>query len=356
MRDRVTLVAAVGAALAALVAAGPAAADVRLDRVVGSFVQPVAVTAPAGDRRLFVVERPGRIRIVDGGVVRRTPFLDIRSRVTYNANVQADHGGLLSLAFAPDYRTSGRFYVFSSAPGAWLRVDEYRRSARSPDRALPGSRRTVFEVRRRATTDLGGQIAFGPDRRLYVGLGTQDEPSLGQDRDSPYGKLIALRPERPGARPAIVALGLRTPWRFSFDRRTGAFSVADVGLSRWEEIDHVPFAELPGANFGWPVVEGPAGRAQPGFVGPVLWYPHPRFCAIIGGHVVRGPGAGALEGRYLYGDLCSGVIRSALFDGRRPAPNRREGELHFLVSFGVDGLGRSYAVSLNGGVYRLTAR
>ena len=205
----------------------------------------------------------------------------------------------------------------------------------------------------------GGQLQFGRDGRLYVSTGMGDEPAASQDPADPRGKLLRIDPSDPDAEPELVALGLRNPWRFSFDRTTGLLLVGDVGGSKREEVDILDPAAPGPVNFGWPFAEG--GRTEPGAPSglrpPAIAHAHgPRWCSIVGGYVVRGRGPRTLRGRYLYGDVCSGDLWSARLDrGALRRPRRLGVRIPYLVSFGEDARGRIYAVSLNGAVWRLKA-
>ena len=362
------------AALAAVVLPTTPASAAEL-RQIGRFSQPVYVTAPPGQAaRVFVVERGGRIVVVRHGRRLSRPFLDIRGLVRFfdRKRIERDQGGLLSIAFPPDYRRSGRFYVMYTTRRE-IRIEEFRRSPRSPDRALRSSRRRLLTVPRRTRNDLGGQLQFVPGGMLYAGFGYGREAASAQDLSVLTGKLVRIDPRReggrpylipadnpfvlrPGARPEIWASGLRVPWRFSFDR--GRLVIGDVGEQRFEELDLVRGGA--GANFGWPVFEGRTrlGPGDPeGLVEPVLVGEHPkRGCtAIIGGYVVRDRSLRGLYGRYLYGDLCELRLRSVRLSTPRARGDRAEPlRVPFpLVSFGEDGRGRVYAISLSGPVYRL---
>jgi glucose/arabinose dehydrogenase len=228
----------------------------------------------------------------------------------------------------------------------------------------------------------GGQLQFGPDGLLYVGLGdggSEGDPErVGQDLSSPLAKILRIDPRprggapysvpasnpfagRPGARPETFAYGLRNPWRFSFDRRTGALWIGDVGQSRFEEVDAVPLAGADGADFGWSAREGDArfntDQHAPGAVEPVLTYTHDDGCSVTGGYVVRDPSLPRLRGRYVYGDYCAGELRSFVARPGRPARDDRPLGPHVdaLSSFGEDSAGHVYVTSLEGPVYRLAA-
>ncbi len=367
--------------LASAAAAPGAEAALRFDPV-ARFQAPVYVTAPRGDaRRAFVVERSGRVRILRGGRKLRRPFLDIRRSVRFlnRGDVTSDQGGLLSIAFAPGYRRTGRFYAFYTHTDRTIHVDEFRRSRRDPNRAPRTSGRTVLRVPRTSGVDLGGQLQFGPDGLLYVGVGYGGDAAYSADLSRLEGKILRIDPRatsarryrvppsnpfvrRSGARPEIYAYGLRNPYRFSFDRRTGDLAIADPGESRIEEIDFVRRGAGAGANFGWPFFEGRLRTRPgpaPGALFPVLEKRHPLGgCrAVIGGYVIRAPDLGRAHGRYLYAELCTGRVRTARLRRPRAVGDRDEGlRVNALVSFGEDGVGRLYAVSLTGRVFRVVPR
>lgn len=356
-----------------------AASGVRLVRV-GSFRSPVHVTAPKGDkRRLYVVEQDGTIRVIRRGKRLGTPFLDIRSIVTAGGEQ-----GLLSMAFAPDYANTRRFYVNYSDKAGDQRVVEYR--AATPDRAIRASARTVLTYPGVEPNHNGGLLVFGPDRLLYIGTGdgggaNDQHGSRGnaQDLGSLLGKLLRVNPRRSGsrpysvpasnpfvgrsgARPEVYSYGLRNPWRFSFDRSTGDLVIGDVGQNAIEEIDFATRGKASGANYGWRPLEGTRrnfDEPAPGAVAPVLELSHDSGnCSVTGGYVVRDGAVSALNGRYVYADLCRGELRSVKLsagsaggDAAVPGVDKIEQP----SSFGEDGSGRVYVVSLSGPVYRLAA-
>jgi glucose/arabinose dehydrogenase len=336
----------------ASVAAAAHAADVRLKRI-GSFNEPVYVTGlPGVPRKLAVVERYGRIRVVRAG--RRSGILaDLRSRVRVDdPRETVDQRGLFSVAFPKDYRRSGRFYVQYVNRAGRLRVDELRRGRSGV--------RLILDLGAVSTQHHGGQLQFGPDGMLYVSTGMNDEPAASQDPASPAGKILRVdvRAAQPVAE--VYALGLRNPWRFSFDRRTGALFIGDVGEGHAEEIDVIPAGTAPGTNFGWPAFEGRRRRdaAGPATASlPALTLKHANhWCAVTGGYVVR-DGDLPLFGRYVYGDLCSGKLFSARPRGGRLVDSRPVHlELPYVVSFGEDTAGHLYGVSFAGNVYRFIRR
>jgi glucose/arabinose dehydrogenase len=354
---------------------GEGRGGVRLSKL-GEFDQPLYVTQPPGERRdLYVVEKGGRVVLLDNGEARAQPFLDLRGEVSTGFEQ-----GLLSLAFAPDYERSGRLFVDFTDTEGDTRIQGFRRDADDPGVVDPASRRELLSIEQPFQNHNGGLVLFGPDERLYIGTGDGggggDAMRNGQDLSTLLGKVLRIDPrpaegrpyripasnpfvDEPGARGEIYSYGLRNPWRFSFDRAGGALSIGDVGQASLEEIDLVPRARGRGANFGWSAFEGNErlndDQDAPGHVPPVLSYPIDGACAVTGGYVVRDTSLRSLYGRYLYGDFCEGELRS--FTSRPGAEATDDRPLGVgvpqLSSFGEDSRGRIYAVSLDGPVYRL---
>jgi glucose/arabinose dehydrogenase len=351
-----------------------AARGVRLKKV-GSFSSPIYVTAPPSDKqRLFVVERAGRIRVIKDGRKLAMPFLDISSEVSTDSE-----RGLLSMAFAPDYKSSGRFYIYFTDHGGDIHIQELKRA--SADRAAAGTRRNLLTIEHSEFGNHdGGQLQFGPDKHLYAGIGDGgsggDPHNHGQSLGTRLGKLLRIDPRhgkrysvkgnpfvgRSGARKEIWAYGLRNPWRFSFDRATGDLVIGDVGQDSEEEIDFARRGTGRGANYGWNVFEGSRryrSGSAPGAVRPRVTHSHSAgYCSITGGYVVRDRALGSLYGRYVYGDLCNPKLRSVKLGRRGGAIGDRATSLSVrnLVSFGEDARGRVYAVSIGGNVFRLVPR
>jgi glucose/arabinose dehydrogenase len=354
-----------------------AARRVKLKKV-GTFDQPAYVTSPPGDRRrLFVVELPGRVRLIRDGKLQSRPFLDISDDVQVGGE-----RGFLGVAFAPDYARSRRFYVYFTDDTGDVRIQEFRRAGNA-DRADPASRRDLLRIEHRQFGNHnGGQIAFGPDKRLYVGVGDGggggDPFNNAQDRGELLGKVLRIDPVDPGGgpyrippgnpfagqagmRPEVWAYGLRNPYRFSFDRKTGDLLLSDVGQNEVEEVNFARRARGAGANYGWNRFEGKhrfsAGDA-PGHVPPVVETLHSEgYCSVIGGYVVRDRALAGLYGRYVYGDFCQPELRSAVLSPGRARGDKRVGlSVPQLSSFGEDAAGHVYATSLNGRVYRLVPR
>jgi glucose/arabinose dehydrogenase len=358
--------------------AGAAATGARLLRV-GSFDQPTYLAAPPGDRtRRFVTERQGRIVLLRNG--RRSTFLDIASRVQTGGE-----SGLLSMAFHPGYASNRRYFVYYVANDGALVIAQFRATA-DGNRTRAGSGRTVLRQPHPRFNHKGGQLQFGHDGMLYAGFGDGggggDPDDNGQDLSTLLGKIVRIDPKPAGGyripadnpfagrragRDEIFAYGLRNPYRFSFDRRTGDLTIGDVGQDAVEEIDFLkasPRAKRPrgGVNFGWPIFEGRSRHrdegSAPGHVPPVIQRFHRSgSCSITGGYVIRDRSLGALRGSYVYGDLCDARLRVARISSGRARGGRLLGlGLPQAVSFGEDARGRVYAVSLEGGVWRLAPR
>jgi glucose/arabinose dehydrogenase len=348
--------------------------------LLGRFDQPTYIASPRGDSRRFVVEREGRIRVVKGRRVVGTPFLDIAGRVTTGGE-----SGLLSMAFARDYRTSRRFYVYYTDQQGFIQIDQFRASASNPDRADPGSRRPVLRVPHHRFNHKGGQLQVGPDGMLYAGFGDGgaggDPDENAQNLGRMLGKMIRIDPRpnggysvprsnpfrgRSGALPEIYAYGLRNPYRFSFDRRTGSLTIGDVGQDAIEEVDFIrgrSGGRQPrgGYNFGWDSFEGRSryeSGSAPNHIRPVLQRTHGQgYCSITGGYVIRDRSLGrGWTGQYVFGDLCDGTLRLSRL--RRPSARSHPTRMKVgsLVSFGEDSRGRVYAVSLDGPIYRIGRR
>ncbi len=328
----------------------------RLVPVAKGLQAPIFVTAPQGSRGiLYVVEQGGLVRVVVGGKLRAKPFLDLRSRVQAGGEQ-----GLLGLAFAPDYAKSRQFVVNYTDRSGNTRVVRYRSNGA---RALPGSARQLLVVPQPYGNHNGGMVAYGKDGLVYVGTGDGgsggDPEDRAQDSGSLLGKILRLDASRPGSKPEIVALGVRNPWRFSFDRVKGDLWIGDVGQNAIEEVDHAawPLNEL--LNFGWNVYEGRSPYEQKALgegrlVMPVAQYSHALGCSVTGGYVYRGVAVAAAKGRYFYGDYCSGTIWSLKLVGTSARQIRKERfTVSNLTSFGEDGSGELYAVSGNGVIYRL---
>jgi glucose/arabinose dehydrogenase len=353
----------------------PPLIPLRLQEVVSDLERPVYLTSPAGDSRLFIVEQPGRIRIVQNGQLLSEPFLDIDAKVESGGNEQ----GLLSVAFHPDYSTNGFFFVNYTDANDATRVERYSVSAGDPNRADAASAKLIIGYEQPFRNHNGGHVLFGADGMLYIPSGDGgsggDPQGHGQNRSSLLGKILridvdggdpyAVPDDNPfvgqaDTRPEIWALGLRNPWRVAFDNEEDLLYVADVGQNAWEEISVVPTGEG-GFNFGWNQMEGthcfPADSdcSAQGLTLPVVEYPHSQGISITGGFVYRGQAIPELQGRYVYADFGQDWIRSFRYsngEAQGDAELDLEG-VSSISSFGLDSEGELYVLTLPGTVYKL---
>ncbi len=327
-------------------------------KVAGGLQAPTQVTAAPGTAgTLYVVEQAGLVRVIRNGKVRPQPFLDIRSRV-----LSGGEQGLLGLAFAPDYAKSRQFAVNYTDVNGDTRVVRYTSDG---TKALPRSARGLLFLKQPYGNHNGGMVAYGKDGLLYVGTGDGgsggDPEGRAQNPGSRLGKLLRIDPNRARVKPVIVALGLRNPWRFSFDRMNGDLWIGDVGQSAIEEVDHAAWPWNGLLNFGWDAFEGSARFESkvlgPGrLVQPVAEYSHEQGCSITGGYVYRGKKVRGAKGRYFYGDYCTGAVWSLrLVNGVARQLRREPFVVKNLTSFGEDNAGELYAVSGSGEIYRLTS-
>ena len=330
------------------------ATQFRPRAVLNGLEEPVYVAAPRTERnRMYIVEQRGVIRVAERGKLLAAPFLDISAQV-----LSGGEQGLFSIAFHPQYPRNPRVYVQYTDRGADTRVVEYRTSR---GRAVPGSARQLFSSEDPYGNHNGGQLAFGPDGRLYFTMGDGgaggDPENRSQNMRSLFGKLLSVNVATKGLK--IEALGLRNAWRFTFDRANGDLYIGDVGQGELEEINYVPRRSPGLENYGWDVYEGSrryeSKSPGPGkLVFPVAEYSHDSGCSVTGGYVYRGSNA-ALRGRYIYGDYCSGIVWSlSIKNGKAQGLRRERFRVEGLTSFGEDAAGELYAVSHGGTIYRLT--
>ncbi len=358
-------------------AAAPAAfvpGNVHLSfaRIARGLSQPVFVTQPPADSsRTFVVEQGGRIRLIRKGVLQSTPFLDLRSKVSTGGE-----RGLLGLAFHPDYSWNRKFYVNYTDRNGNTVIEQYLRSATNANRAEPTAK-LVIRITQPYANHNGGMLAFGPDRYLYVGMGdggsSGDPGNRAQDVNSLLGKILrinvdtrkafAIPPTNPyvgkNGNDLVWSIGLRNPWRFSFDKATGDLWIGDVGQARYEEIDRSKAPDAGrGVNYGWRVLEAThcynpsTGCSTAGKTMPITSYSHSQGCSVTGGYVYRGATYADLKGVYLFGDFCSGKVWGLDAAG----PNTQTPVLLYdtaasISSFGQDGAGNLYLVDRNGDIW-----
>ncbi|MCB0114229.1 MAG: PQQ-dependent sugar dehydrogenase, partial [Caldilineaceae bacterium] len=356
----------------------PATVDLGLETVFTGLTLPVFLThAGDGSGRLFLIEKPGRIYVAADTGSNPTLFLDITDRVGSGGNEQ----GLLGMAFAPDYAESGYFYVNYTDRGGDTTVSRFQVTD-DPDEADPDSESVVLTVAQPARNHNAGMLAFGPDDMLWIGLGdggaANDQFRNGQNAQTMLGSMLRVDVSDPGVAytvPAdnpyvndddvldeIWAIGLRNPWRYSFDAETGDFWIADVGQNQYEEVNLVPADTVAqgGLNFGWPVVEGlhcftSDGCDQSDYFAPVHEYSHTgNGCSVTGGYVYRGEDFPELDGVYFFADYCTGYLWASWQgdDGERQMERVFETGLT-VSSFGEDQDGELYIIDYNGEIHRL---
>jgi glucose/arabinose dehydrogenase len=348
----------------------------RLQTIATGLSSPLYLTAPNGDvSRVFVVEQTGTIRIVRDGALLPTPFLDLSGQISAGGEQ-----GLLGLAFDPAYGTTGRFLVHYTDPAGDTRVSIFQVSS-NRDVADPASEQVILTADQPYSNHNGGQILFGPDGYLYLGLGdggsANDPEGRGQALSDLLGSILRLDVQtgtsytvppdnpfvgQPGIQPEIWSYGLRNPWRFSFDRATGDLYIADVGQQRFEEVDIATASAGAGrgVNYGWNIMEGVhcLGGSQcdrTGLTLPDFEYDHQEGCTIIGGYVYRGSAIPALQGLYFFGDFCGGWVRSFRYASGTIMeltdwPTLRPGGA--VLSFGEDAAGELYVLG-GGGVHKV---
>lgn len=351
--------------------------SVALRQVATGLDFPLYLTAPPGDPRLFIVEKSGRIRIVRSGALAATPFLDLSASVSGGGEQ-----GLLGLAFDPHYATSGRFYVDYTDRNGDTRISRFRVSA-DADLADAASEEILLTIDQPYSNHNGGQVAFGPDGYLYIGMGDGgsggDPQGHGQNPGDLLGSLLRLDVSGAtgyanpatnpyaagGGRGEVFSIGLRNPWRFSFDRGTGDLYIADVGQNEREEVDVSTAASGGGRglNYGWNRMEGTAcysgGCDRSGLTLPVTDYTHAEGCSITGGYVYRGAAVPALKGTYFYADFCNGWVRSFRYQGGRATSAREWPMLKpggQVTSFGEDASGELYVMQADGKVFQVVLR
>jgi glucose/arabinose dehydrogenase len=355
----------------------PVGAGARLQLIASGLSSPLYLTTAPGDpSRLFIVEQTGAIRIFKDGAVLPTPFLNISGEILVGGEQ-----GLLGLAFDPDYPSNGRFVVHYSDQLGDTHVSLFNVSS-NPDSADPASERVILTADQPYDNHNGGQILFGPDGFLYLGLGDGGSANDPEGRAQSLGDLLgsilrvdvhsgtsyAIPPDNPfvgqaGIQPEIWSFGLRNPWRFSFDRATNDLYIADVGQNRFEEVDvaSASSGNAKGVNFGWNIMEGAhclngGSCDQTGLTPPTFEYDHSQGCSITGGYVYRGSAVTALQGLYIFGDYCSGWVRSFRYQNATATeltdwPTLRPGGS--ITSFGEDAAGELYVVVQGGSVFKI---
>jgi len=351
-----------------------------LQTITTALAFPTYLTSPPGDNaRLFVTEKGGRIRVIQNGVLLPTPFLDIHSQVS-----TGEEQGLLCIAFEPNYSTTGRFIISYTDTNNAVQIVRYRANPPGSNVAVSTPVGTILTIPKTDPEHNGGMIAFGPDHMFWIGIGDGggygDPFHTGQTKDDLFGSILridvssgnsgyAIPPGNPYTspdRPEVWNIGLRNPWRWSFDRVTGDLYIGDVGQEHYEEINVAPASRGrdPGANYGWSIMEGDlcfmAGDCDmTGLTLPVINYPHDPDCAVTGGFVYRGPAIASIQGAYFYSDYCGHQVHSFRYVGGAATAETTYTALDpgaNVTSFGEDARGELYILTDAGGAYRIVGR
>jgi glucose/arabinose dehydrogenase len=369
-------------ASASVTYAATAPLALALQEVASGLSVPIFLTAPPGDSRLFIIERAGRIRVVQNGSLLATPFLDISSLTTTSGE-----RGLLSMAFHPQYASNGYFFLYYTNLAGDIVIERRQVSAGNANVADPLSALTIITIPHPTFSNhYGGLLSFGPDGYLYAGTGdggsAGDPPGNAQNTNVLLGKLLrldvnassvaqpyAIPPGNPfagtaGARGEIWAYGLRNPWRYAFDVPAQLLYIADVGQANLEEVDVRPVGQA-GNNYGWNIMEGTqcfnsTGCNQAGLVLPAIEYGHDTAggCSITGGYVYRGTALPELAGHYLYSDYCSGWLKSFTYSNGTASAvtNWNVTNVGNILSFGQDAQNELYMLSGTGKVYKVVRK
>jgi glucose/arabinose dehydrogenase len=363
------------------VAATPVAGTtVQLQSIATGLENPVYVTGPEGDTRLFIVEQAGRIRLVKNGLLLAAAYLDINDRVNDNAQER----GLLSVAFHPDFVNNGKLYVYYTDAGGDIQISEFTTADSNGDTADATTEKKLLFIEHTANNNHnGGLLKFGPDGFLYAGVGdggsAGDPFDAGQNTTNLLGKLLRIDSATGAPAPGnpfgneVYDFGLRNPWRYSFDRETGDLYIADVGQNQFEEVNFKTAATPPGTNWGWRRMEGNGHCFNPAdnscndpalnITLPITEYQHindpdgDNGCSITGGYVYRGDTMPDLAGTYFFADVCASFVKSLKVVGG-VATNEQDVTAQFggaqaIVSFGEDGCGENYVVELGGTVSKM---
>jgi glucose/arabinose dehydrogenase len=343
---------------------------VQLREIAHDLRRPVLVTFAPNDarRRLFVIEQRGAIRVLEGSKLAKQPFFTIGNLST------GEEEGLLGLAFHPDFAKNGRLYVNYTSKDMATHIVEYRVAA-DGERVDPATARELIRIEQPFSNHNGGNLLFGPDGKLYTGMGdggaANDPHGNGQNAHALLAKLLRFDVDAQKPEPEIVHIGLRNPWRFWFDTKTGDLYIGDVGQNLWEEIDVVSASDKEPKNFGWNIMEGThcfdaeTGKTKDscdrtGLTLPVAEYPHDQGCSVTGGVTYRGKALPQLDGVYFYADYCTGLLRSFRWTRGYVRDHwdwkssiDREAVLQQISSFGTDADGEVYIITLGGKIFEL---
>jgi glucose/arabinose dehydrogenase len=360
--------------------AAPAALanKIKLELVTRETTEAVGLVAVPGEKvgRLFVVEKQGPIRILRGKTLEKTPFYDMTGKVSLWSKPNGEQG-LLGLAFHPQYLKNGRFFIHYTDPKGDTRVVELRVDPKNPDRADPNFRKELFFYDQPYDNHNAGDLEFGPDGKLYVLLGdggkANDPHGNGQNDKTLLSKILRFDVDAQKPVPEVLGKGMRNPWRYAFDKKTGDLWIADVGQNVWEYVHMIPWAKLAGVskgptNLGWNITEGKGcfnseTCDKTGLQSPLIEYPHTEGCSISGGYVYRGKALPELDGMYFYSDYCTAILRSFRFQGGKVADHfdwkpalDPDSTLAKVAAFGQDQDGELYVITHEGPILKFVRK
>ena len=350
------------------------ASKFKLELVTSDTTEVTAlVAAPEPPGRLFVVEKRGPIRLLRGNKLDPKPFWDMTGKVSLWKKENSEQG-LLGLAFHPKFQQNGKLYINYTDLKGDTQVVELQVDKKDPNRADPATARTVMTVKQPYDNHNGGDLAFGPDGKLYVLLGdggkADDPHGHGQNPKTPLSKFWRIDVDAPKSKPQMLGKGMRNPWRYTFDSKTGDLYIADVGQNVFEYVHVIPAAKIDGPhNLGWNIVEGKncfkkEKCDKKGITSePVVEYPHSEGCSITGGYVYRGKALPELDGHYFYSDYCTALLRSfKMKDGKAvehydwKKTLDPDSKLAKISTFGQDHAGEIFVVTHEGPVFKLVRK
>ncbi len=347
---------------------------VKLETLTTDTTHAVGLVAVPGEPvgRLFIVENQGPIRILRGKTIEKQPFYDMTGKVSLWTKPNSEQG-LLGLAFHPKFKDNGKFYIHYTDLKGDTRVEEIRVDKKDPNRGDPSTKKEIFYYKQPYSNHNGGNLEFGPDGKLYVLLGdggkADDPHGYGQDPKTMLSKILRFDVDADKPTPEVLGKGMRNPWRYNFDRKTGDLWIADVGQNVFEWVHMIPAAKIKGPhNLGWNITEGKGcfkkeTCEKAGLQAPLIEYSHTEGCSITGGYVYRGKALPELDGIYFYSDFCTAILRGFKEKGGKAiehydwkAALDPESTLAKVTAFGQDQDGEIYVVTHEGPILKFVRK